>query len=69
MMKTLKKRNVLGRGLGALLDDTPVASGSGLATDKESLSKMKEIPLDQIDVNPFHKRFFIVIPLKCFGEA
>ena len=54
--KTPKKRHVLGRGLGALLDDTPVTTASGLATDKESLSKMREIPLKQIDVNPFQPR-------------
>lgn len=54
--KSPKKRNVLGRGLGALLDDTPATTGSVLSTDKKSLSKMIEIPLDQIDVNPFQPR-------------
>jgi len=54
--KTAKKRSVLGRGLGALLDDTPDTTGSVLSTDKKSLSTMIEIPLDQIDVNPFQPR-------------
>ncbi|MFC2124984.1 ParB/RepB/Spo0J family partition protein [Bacteroidota bacterium] len=54
--KTPKKRNALGRGLGALLEDIPITSGSVLSTDKKSLSRMVDIPLDQIDVNPFQPR-------------
>lgn len=50
--KKPKKRNALGRGLGALLEDSvvfepSVRSGSG---------SMTEIPLSQIEVNPFQPR-------------
>ena len=54
--KATKKRSVLGRGLGALLDDTPVTTGSVLSTDKRSLSTMIEVPLNQIEANPFQPR-------------
>jgi ParB family chromosome partitioning protein len=52
--KKPKKRNALGRGLGALLDDsvvfdTPVQQAS-------SGNNMTTIPLDQIEVNPFQPR-------------
>ena len=53
--KPAKRRNALGRGLGALLDDSPSSvepkkpapSGSG---------NINEIPLDQIEVNPYQPR-------------
>lgn len=50
-----KKKNALGRGLGALLED------SSPSHEKESLGAnasgtMNEIPLDQIQVNPFQPR-------------
>ncbi|WMJ74761.1 ParB/RepB/Spo0J family partition protein [Cytophagaceae bacterium ABcell3] len=55
--KTQAKRNALGRGLGALLQD------SGNVDAKESQSKettapsnISEIPLDSIEVNPFQPR-------------
>jgi ParB family chromosome partitioning protein len=51
--KKPKKRNALGRGLGALLDDSlafeaPVSAISG--------GNMTEIPLNQIEANPFQPR-------------
>lgn len=56
------KRNALGRGLGALLDDS---SSAGEVESKErkplrergaSPGSIAEIPLDQIEVNPFQPR-------------
>ena len=51
--KKPKKRNALGRGLGALLDDsvvfeTPINVASG--------GNMTAIPLEQIEANPFQPR-------------
>lgn len=52
----IKKRNALGRGLGALLDDSTNTaekmSGSGAGT----VSGIAEIPVAQIEVNPFQPR-------------
>lgn len=51
-----KKRNALGRGLGALLED------SGSKKEKEgrpaSMGAMDEIYLNEIEVNPFQPRTF-----------
>ncbi|WP_258105123.1 ParB/RepB/Spo0J family partition protein [Marinoscillum sp. MHG1-6] len=55
MAEKWKKRSGLGRGLGALLDDTEekeTLSGAG-ATIRGAIN---EIPLDQIEVNPFQPR-------------
>jgi hypothetical protein len=54
----MSKKKALGRGLSALLSDTPedekldvdVASPSVIATP--STSNLNEIPLDEIEVNP-----------------
>ncbi len=51
--KPVKRKAALGRGLGALLDDTPSPSTS---TGSGNASGMAEIPLDQIEVNPFQPR-------------
>ena len=51
--KKPKKRNALGRGLGALLDDSVVFEAS---TRPVGAGNMTEIPLDQIEVNPFQPR-------------
>jgi len=52
----IKKRNALGRGLGALLDDSTNTaekmSGSGAGT----VSGIAEIPVAHIEVNPFQPR-------------
>lgn len=53
--KKPKRRNALGRGLGALLDDSVVfetraRQGAGAG------GNMNEIPLEQIEVNPFQPR-------------
>jgi len=43
----MAKRNALGRGLGALIDD---------ADKKEASSSINEIPIGQIEANPFQPR-------------
>ena len=51
--KLPKRKNALGRGLGALLDD----SDSVAHIEKSSgSSKLDEIPLDQIETNPYQPR-------------
>ncbi|MCA6073601.1 ParB/RepB/Spo0J family partition protein [Fulvivirga sedimenti] len=53
----MKKRNALGRGLGALLDDSsPIENRFDSRDPKESVSSINEIPLDYIEVNPFQPR-------------
>ncbi len=53
--KPTKKRNALGRGLGALLDDSgPKKEPS--AKEPGSVGNINEIKLDQIEVNPFQPR-------------
>jgi len=51
--KKPKKRNALGRGLGALLDDSLVFETSARPV---VAGNMMEIPLNQIEVNPFQPR-------------
>lgn len=52
--KTSKRKNALGRGLGALLEDSSSSVVSTL--DNGSAGSMNEIPLDQIQVNPYQPR-------------
>ncbi len=53
--KKPKRRNALGRGLGALLDDSiGLEPTPGLST--ATTKSMSEIPLDQIEVNPYQPR-------------
>ncbi len=57
--KPTKKRNALGRGLGALLDDSPSMDEKLEIRKKETSDEggmMNEIPLDQIETNPFQPR-------------
>ena len=51
--KKPKKRNALGRGLGALLDDSVVFEAPMRSA---RIGNMSEIPLEQIAVNPFQPR-------------
>ena len=52
-MAKANKRQALGRGLSALLDD----SGSATPTNNESVvGNVIELALDQIEVNPFQPR-------------
>lgn len=60
MAKSTKKRNALGRGLGALLDDTSSSVESQLPSDtiksQSSSEGIGEVPIEQIEVNPFQPR-------------
>jgi ParB family chromosome partitioning protein len=47
-----KKRNALGRGLGALLEDSP----SKESQERPPVSSINEIPVGNIEVNPFQPR-------------
>lgn len=51
--KKPKRRNALGRGLGALLDDSLVFE---TAVRSVTTGNMADIPLDQISANPFQPR-------------
>jgi ParB family chromosome partitioning protein len=53
-----KRKNALGRGLGALLDDAPSSSHSSekLTTDIEPVHSINEIDLLDIEANPFQPR-------------
>ena len=54
--KKPKKRNALGRGLGALLDDSVVFDAPIQKSGTSNLGNIGEIPLEQIEVNPFQPR-------------
>ncbi|MEQ9286712.1 MAG: ParB/RepB/Spo0J family partition protein [Cyclobacteriaceae bacterium] len=52
-----KRRNALGRGLGALLDDSPVEKPiRSLRERTAGVGNISEVALDQIEVNPFQPR-------------
>ena len=52
--KTPRKKNALGRGLGALLEDSK--TDTGLSTDSSRAGSINDVKLDQIQVNPFQPR-------------
>lgn len=54
MSSNLKKRGGLGKGLGALLDNTPVASPS--AVEKDTPGSIALIEISKIEANPFNPR-------------
>ena len=55
--KDLKRRNALGRGLGALLEDSPAKSTENTEPQETaSAGSMNSIPVDSIEVNPFQPR-------------
>lgn len=54
--KSVKKRSVLGRGLGALLDDSVLESKPKLVSDAVKQPLINEIPLKYIKSNPFQPR-------------
>ena len=54
--KTVKKRSALGRGLGALLDDSGFESKPKLVSDSVKQPLINEIPLKYIKSNPFQPR-------------
>ncbi|MEM9390967.1 MAG: ParB/RepB/Spo0J family partition protein [Bacteroidota bacterium] len=55
MAKTPKKRNALGRGLGALLEDTP-SNESDIGNKPVKANIIDEIAMTSIEVNPFQPR-------------
>ena len=52
--KTPRKKNALGRGLGALLEDSKTTTA--LSTDNSPAGSINDVKLDQIQVNPFQPR-------------
>ncbi|UII30306.1 ParB/RepB/Spo0J family partition protein [Fulvivirga ulvae] len=54
--KELKRRNALGRGLGALLEDSPAKGQTEEQKEYPSAGAMNTIPLEEIEVNPFQPR-------------
>lgn len=56
MTKAPRKKNALGRGLGALLEDSSTNEVSSLGSAKVSSGSISDISLDQIQVNPFQPR-------------
>jgi ParB family chromosome partitioning protein len=52
--KPSKRRNALGRGLGALLDDS--SSLESKPEEKSEVSSISDIPIEQIETNPFQPR-------------
>ena len=53
--KPTKRRNALGRGLGALLEDSP-AKEKDRSQEGSEAGSMHEIKLEEIEVNPFQPR-------------
>jgi ParB family chromosome partitioning protein len=56
--KALKKRSGLGRGLGALLQDSEVVNDPRPAVSLESFNTMSDIDVEFIEVNPFQPRTY-----------
>ena len=52
--KTPRKKNALGRGLGALLEDSKTTTA--LSTDNSPAGSINDVKLDQMQVNPFQPR-------------
>lgn len=50
------KRNALGKGLGALIEDAGKVSSNNKAGNSVNNSAIDEIPVDQIETNPFQPR-------------
>jgi len=52
-----KRKNALGRGLGALLEDAPVTHvGKGFQTSQNPVNNISDIDLLDIEINPFQPR-------------
>lgn len=63
------KKNALGRGLGALLSDSETQEKSG-SKDQRGSGGINEIPVEQVDVNPFQPREqFDEVSLKELAES
>ncbi len=50
-----KRKNALGRGLGALLDESS-AAGTGLLKKRQTGSSVNDIALEEIETNPYQPR-------------
>ncbi len=67
--KLTKKRNALGRGLGALLQDSDIVANDHLPS-LEAYRAMNEIDVNSIEVNPFQPRaYFDVDALNELAES
>ena len=51
-----KRKNALGRGLGALLNDTTAVPGTELIRTREERFGISEILISEIEANPFQPR-------------
>jgi ParB family transcriptional regulator, chromosome partitioning protein len=51
-----KRKNALGRGLGALLSDSSSVPGTELIRKRSERININEIPIREIEVNPFQPR-------------
>jgi ParB family transcriptional regulator, chromosome partitioning protein len=56
--KNVKRKSALGRGLGALLEDSNTRGNDTALVGEASINSMNEIPLDEIEVNPFQPRTY-----------
>ncbi len=54
--KSIKRKSALGRGLGALLEDSPSMEKNIGIGEKNATGSINEISLDEIEVNPFQPR-------------
>ena len=55
--KPMKKRNALGRGLGALLEDSPARESTEKQFEAPSnVGSINEIKVEHIETNPFQPR-------------
>jgi ParB family chromosome partitioning protein len=55
-MNDSKKRNALGRGLGALLKDADSVKDKSVVAPAPAEASINEIPVDQVEVNSFQPR-------------
>ena len=55
MTKQTKRKNALGRGLGALLEDSP-SMDKNIPLSEPQVGSTNEIALSEIEVNPFQPR-------------
>ncbi|SDJ94323.1 chromosome partitioning protein, ParB family [Catalinimonas alkaloidigena] len=54
--KAVKKRSALGRGLGALLEDSVEVQNNTPESEIGVVNVMREIPIEQIETNPYQPR-------------
>ncbi len=54
--KSIKRKSALGRGLGALLEDSPSMEKNLSVGEGNAVGSINEISLEEIEVNPFQPR-------------